>query len=324
MADTPDSYRMISKLQFHYWFSDKSHTMDALVHNKCERELLELTKIVAKICGVSIKMETEPSGKGGLKSWLTVSAKSPKKTPALKIALVNSLVAASMATPNATSVQAILESLANKLFADKEMDDAQRAQLHHEINQLKEQASALIPLIDQNTIIKKRRSNFYDLLRKYQKVKSISVTLTDDSKKPVTEEQLIAREGFTQYLITGNTTATQVIEQAQIEIISPVLMKGNHKWKGMYNGAAISFVMKSEDFMGLVQSGKVEFKSGSMITCTLQIEKKINGAGVERIIGYNILGVGSYSENGKTIETPEGKQKQKQNVISKRQLDLFG
>ncbi|NOS94313.1 MAG: hypothetical protein HOP30_20560 [Cyclobacteriaceae bacterium] len=64
MADTPDSYRMISKLQFHYWFSDKSHSMDALVHNKCERELLELTKIVAKICGVAIKMETEPSGKG--------------------------------------------------------------------------------------------------------------------------------------------------------------------------------------------------------------------------------------------------------------------
>ena len=324
MADTPDSYRMISKLQFHYWFSDKSHTMDALVHNKCERELLELTKIVAKICGVSIKMETEPSGKGGLKSWLTVSAKTPKKTPAIKVALVNTLVAASVATPHSISAQAAMESLTNKLFADKEMDDAQRTQLHHEVNQLKEQATQLIALLDQDSVIKKRRSNFYDLLRKYQKVKSISVTLTDDAKKTITEEQIIARDGFAQFLITANTSTSQIIDQAQIEIISPVLMKGNHKWKGLYNGAAISFVMKSEDFMGLVQSGKVEFKSGSMITCTLQIEKKINGAGVERIIGYNILGVGGYSENGKTIETPEGKQKQKQNVISKRQLDLFG
>jgi hypothetical protein len=44
---------------------------------------------------------------------------------------------------------------------------------------------------------------------------------------------------------------------------------------------------------------------------------------VERIIGYNILGVNSYSENGKPIETPEAKQKQKVNTANKKQLDLF-
>ena len=84
MANAPDLFGMISKLQFHYWFSDKTHTMDALVHNKCEHELLELTKAVAKLCGVAIKMETEPSGKGGLKSWLTLAAKSPKKNTSPK------------------------------------------------------------------------------------------------------------------------------------------------------------------------------------------------------------------------------------------------
>lgn len=324
MADTSDSYRIIRKIQFHYWFSDKSHMMDALVHNKCERELLELTKVVAKICGVSIKMETEPSGKGGLKSWLSISAKLPKKTPAMKVALINTLVAASVATPSASSAQVVVDAWVNQLMSDKEMNDAPRVQLQQELSQLKEQATALIPRVDQNTIIKKRRSNFYDLLRKYEKVKNFSVTLTDDAKKSVTEEQLIARDTFPQFLITANTSVTEIIELAPIEIISPVLVKGHHKWKGMYLGSAISFAMKSSDFMELVQSGKIEFKSGSMIHCTLEIEKKMNGAGIERIKGYNILGVSSYSETGKTIETTEGKQKQKQNVISKRQLDLFG
>jgi hypothetical protein len=324
MADILDAYSTISKLQFHFWFSDKTHTMDALVHNKCERELLELTKAIAKECGVAIKIETEPSGKGGLKSWLTIVAKSPKKTPHAKIALVNLLVAGSVATPNHASTGEVTNALLDRMLADKELSEVQREQLKQETKQMKAEAAIMFPMLDQNSVVKKRKSNFYDLLRKYQKVKSISVTLTDEAKKPVTEEQLIARDGFKTFIVSSDAVVPQLMENAQIEIISPVLVKGRHKWKGMYNNAAISFIMKSDDFMSMVQSGKVEFKSGSTITCTLEIEKKINSAGAERIVGYNILSVGSYSENGKTIETPEAKQKQKQNTVSKRQLDLFG
>lgn len=324
MANAPDLFGMISKLQFHYWFSDKTHTMDALVHNKCERELLELTKAVAKLCAVAIKMETEPSGKGGLKSWLTLAAKSPKRTPLQKIVLVNTIVAASVSTPNNTSVQGAIDTCLDKLIDEKELDEAKRTSLQQDILQLKAAAANLLSSLDQDTVIKKRRSNFYDLLRKYLKVKSISVTLTDEAKKPLTEEQRVDREDFKNFIVQSNAVAPQTVEHAQIEIISPVLMKGKHKWRGMYNGSAISFVMKSDDFMEMVQSGKVEFKSGSSIVCTLEIEKKINGAGAERIIGYNIVSVSSYSEGGKTIETQEPKQKQKQNTVSKRQLDLFG
>jgi hypothetical protein len=323
MANAGDSHRMTFKLQFHYWFSDKSHTMDALIHNKCERELLELTKAVAKICGVNIKMETEPSGKGGLKSWLSITAKSPKKTAVAKIALVNTVVATCVATPGQASMNEMGNALLDSL-ADKISEEAGKEQLQKDIHALKIEFANLLPLLEQSSVVKKRRSTFYDLLRKYQKVKSISVAFTDEIKKPITEEQLVAREEFKAFIVSSNTVAPQVVENAEIEIISPVLMKGKHKWRGMYKGEPISFVMKSDDFMTLVQSGKVEFKSGSTISCTLQIEKKINGVGVERIMGYNILGVGSYSENGKTIETPEAKQKQKQAVVSKRQLDLFG
>ncbi len=316
-----DLFSMISKLQLHYWFSDKTHTMDALVCNKCERELLELIKAVAKLSGVSIKMETEPSGKGGLKSWLTIAAKSPKKTPVFKIALVNTLVAACIATPNDATSQAITTDLIDQLLKENEIDSEQS---HEDALQLKSAAIRLFPLLDQDGVIKKRRSNFYDLLRKYQKVKNISVALTDAAKKPLIEELVVARDSFKNFIIHSNAVAPQVIEQAQIEIISPVLTRGKHKWRGVYNGSGISFVMKSNDFMELVQSGKVEFKSGSTITCTLEVERKINGVGIERIMGYNITSVASYAEGGKTVETPEGKQKQKHATVSKQQLDLFG
>lgn len=322
IANARDSNGMICKLQFHYWFTDKSHTMDALIHNKCERELLELTKAVAKICTANIIMETEPSGKGGLKNWLTITAKSPKKTSATKIMLINAVVAAYVVTPNQTSISTAYDALPDKFFS--ELADAQREQLQQEFNQLKSVFSNLLPLFDASGVLKKRRSNFYGLLRNYQKVKSISVALTNETKKPITEDVLIAKERFKGFVVSSNAVAPELVEHAQIEIISPVLTKGKHRWRGVYKSEPISFVMKSDDFMTMVQSGKVEFKSGSSISCTLQIDKKINGVGVEKIIGYTILDVGSYSENGKTIETPEAKQKQKQPVVSKRQLDLFG
>ena len=60
------------------------------------------------------------------------------------------------------------------------------------------------------------------------------------------------------------------------------------------------------------------------INCTLEIEKKITGVGIEKITGYTIIHVVSYFENGKTVETTEGKQNKQKQITSKTQLDLFG
>lgn len=324
MTENSELYHTISKLQFHYWFSDKKHVMEALIYNKCERELLELTKALAKVCSVSVNMEVEHNNKGGLKTWLTLSAKTPKKTPASKLAVVNLLLASCMATANQVSIGEVLRQLLNSLTGDKELNKAEREQRKQLFEHLKSEANNYVARLDQHPVIKKRRSNFFDLLRKYQKVQSISLVLTDHTKKIVTEEQVLLRDHFKNFLLSSAIVAPQIVEQAQIEIISPVLVSGRHKWKGNYNGAPISFVMKSDDFMEMVQSGKVEFKSGSAIACTLEIEKKMSSTGAERITGYNIIHVSSYSENGKTIVTTEEKQKQKQQAVSKRQLDLFG
>jgi hypothetical protein len=311
------------KLQLHYWFGDKSHTMDALVYNKCEREILELTKAVAKVCEVAIKMETEPSGKGGLKSWLALIPRYPKKTSAAKMKLVTALVG--------TVIVAQDQKIANELMT-MWMDKLSEANDNADI--VKEEAQKKLLLLEQNGVVKKRRSNLYDLLRKYSKVKSFSVALTDEAKKPLTEEQLVEREAFKTFVLSANAMAPQILENASIEIISPVLVSGKQKWKGMYKGTLISFVMKAEEFMTMVQSGKVEFKSGSTIICTLQIERKMTATGTEKITNYNIIAVNSYEEKGKPtekippVEIKQPKQKAsatpKPNNVSDRQLDLFG
>jgi hypothetical protein len=295
-----------------------------MVHNKCERELLEITKAIASLCGASIKMETEPSARGGLKGWITITAKSEKKTPPAKIALVTTLVTATLVTPIHASIGQAARQLIDTLFREKEFSEEQRAQLQLEIGTFKAAVNAMLPKLDQSNLLKKRRSNFYDVLRKYHKVKTISIVMEDASRKPISEEQFMSREEFNNFILISDQLKPLVMENVSIEIISPVLNKGKYKWKGLYNGSLISFTMKSDEFMSMVHSGKVEFKSGTTIHCTLEIEKKINSEGMERVTSYNIISVGSYFENGKSVETTESKQQKQKQTAAKRQLDLFG
>jgi hypothetical protein len=324
MTIVTDLFKNANKVQLHYWFNDKSHTMDALIHNKCERELLELTKAIASVCGVSIKMETEPSARGGLKGWVTIIAKSEKKTPAVKIALVTTLVTASMVTPRHVSIGQVAGELIDRFMLGNDISEDAKEQFEQAINSLKAESAALIPMLDQSNLVKKRRSNFFDLLRKYQKIKKISLVLDDSSRRPLTAEQFVERDAFKNFILVSDHLPPQVQENALVEIVSPVLSKGKFKWKGIYNSSPISFSMKSDEFISLVQSGKVEFKSGTTINCTLEIERKINSEGNEKITNYNILHVNSYQEHGKPVETTEGKQQKQKQEVPKRQLDLFG
>ena len=71
----------------------------------------------------------------------------------------------------------------------------------------------------------------------------------------------IKREEFQKYILVSNELETFVDEKAIVEIVSPVLKKGNYQWRGIYNGEALRFNMKSNEFKTLVQSGNIEFKN---------------------------------------------------------------
>ncbi len=58
-----------SKLQLHYNFIDHSHTMDAVIRNNCERELLAIVKEITTVLELDVKIETEAFIEGGLKPY---------------------------------------------------------------------------------------------------------------------------------------------------------------------------------------------------------------------------------------------------------------
>ena len=121
--------------------------------------------------------------------------------------------------------------------------------------------------------------------------------------------QKIPQTDFDKYIIQQDTLEDEIIENAMVAIVSPVLSKNikNIKWKGYYNGELVSLVMKSEEFVTSVDEGLIEFKNGFIINCNLRIEREKKKDDEEKR-KYIVTEVISYVINEKIFETMEGKR----------------
>lgn len=190
-----------------------------------------------------------------------------------------------------------------------------------ELHQTNTEIQEISKKLEKNNIIKKRRSNFYEQLINYDKIERVSFKVENNNY--TISEKFIKKENFTKFILHTDIIDPQNIENAIIEIISPVLKKGNYKWTGIYKNESIPFSMKSAEFKELVQKGNVEFKNGFTIKCLLQINNKIDNEGIIKVTGYEVLRVDNYFINEKPVETSEGKKHRKLKEAEKQMLKLF-
>lgn len=311
----------VNTLEIHYNFKGFDHTMDALVHNRCEYEVIGILQEISRILGSEVTIETEPLGVGGLRKWLSVAKKQEDKNATITVTIITAIVFLFLITP-ATE---LLEQLVERQFEDKELIELTKEKLRLEIEKLKGEKNSLLNELDTNLTIKKKKSNFYQHLEKYHKVDNVSFTTLDESKKYDTKEITIKRNEFKSFILITDLIKPMEDQNAIIEIISPVLKKGQYKWNGIYEGNSIKFSMKSDEFNSLVQSGQVEFKNGSSIECHLIINRKVNSEGMVIITSYEALRVNKYFENENPIETKEGRSYRinSEELNKNKQLQLF-
>ena len=303
-----------SSVELHYWFSDASHKMDAVVQNKCEAELLSVIKTIATELGASITIETEPIGEGGIKRWFNIVNKRYARRKLATPDVVTAVVTALMAAPlDIASIVVGGNTPAEGKQSDTDID-------YEQLNiTLKEKE------LDKHTVVMKRRSNFYQQLWRYPKLEKVSFIIQNDKKVNQSKDYTIERSHFSKYILKTDLLEPLEVDDALIEIISPVLKTGNYRWRGLYEDKAIIFSMKSNEFKNLVQTGVIEFKNGTSIKCQLEMKRKINSQGIEVITEYNILGVNEYFNSEiPAIQTKEGKAKKKKAPMVIQQLDLFG
>ncbi|MDL2322860.1 hypothetical protein LJC52_02635 [Bacteroidales bacterium OttesenSCG-928-A17] len=330
-------------LELHYWFKDQTHTMDAIIQNKCESEFLGVITEIAKSLGYDVLIETEPLSEGGLRRWFKILLKKDSDKKTILIALITAFTTSVIFTPIGTSLAEIGKQIIEKVFEDDEIKEIEKEilkarlrnieedsktkeleqqKIKEEIKSLQIDSESKLQNLSNNIIISKKKSNFYTILDKYPKVEQFSITIENEDKHHVLDESVIQRANFKEFIIVSDELKSIKDENAIIEIISPVLKKGDYQWKGIYKGESISFNMKSNEFKTLVQTGNIEFKNGSSINCILEIKRKIDNEGNVKITEHNINQVNEYFENDTPIETPEGKRYRQKQEADKQQLKL--
>lgn len=322
-ADGSVSVLSNNRLEVHYYFGDKTHTMDAIVQNRCEHEFLGLLKQIAATFDSDIVIETEPIGDGGLRRWFRVVSRDEDKRATITTAVIAALATTIVVTPISTSISTAITEAAEVVFEDKEMNEIQKEKAKLEIEKLKLEIQAQKNTLERNNAIRKKKSNFYDNLEKYPKVQKVCFVIDNPNRPKTRRVKIVERTAFKEYILVTDDLEPVETDGATIEIISPVLKKGKYRWMGIYNGQAIPFHMNSTDFKSLIQNGTIEFRNGTSINCNLLIKRKVDNEGVEIVTGYYVTRVNSYFESDKPVETPEGKRHRQKKEFEKLQTNLF-
>jgi len=310
-----------SKFEVHYYFSDDSHSMSALVRNKCEAEFLAVASEVANVLGVPLKLDCEALREGGIREvWEALGENSAQ------IALV-------------ISTLALIWSVVPK--TDQELVDLQKEDIRLSIEERKlsinkikldlenekasiESVKDAAKIVSDNYKVATRKSNFYKILLSYQKVAKLGFTERNIEGQAVTEEKVVFRSEFENFILKSNQLEPLMDNNANIEIVAPVLKEGKAKWKGLYKDKPISFAMDDNDFRSAVISKQLSFKNGDEIVCVLLIHKKIDELGDIVISGYSVEVVLENIQSGFLRETPQGKSFRHTKKRQDGQSDIFG
>ncbi|OYU78953.1 MAG: hypothetical protein CFE23_16300 [Flavobacterium sp. BFFFF1] len=299
--------------------------MDALIQNKCEYELLGIVKEIAKQFDVEIFIETAPLENGGLRRWFRIATREENRKATITTGVITVLLTILLTTPITKTYDKVFE----KLYEDKEekaldtdlkKEQLKNLQLQNSKLQREEDREEQAKFLNENTVIKKKKSIYYESLKSYPKVEKVSYIINNQNK---TTEIFISRNSFEEFILLSDDLEPIITEDAIIEIVSPVLKKGHYKWMGIYNGETINFNMQSLEFKNLVQSREVEFKNGTSINCIIRQRRRIDNEGQIKTVAYDVTQVNSYFENDNPVETFEGRKYRQRREADRQQLDLF-
>lgn len=325
---------MANKLEIHYYLENDEHSMNALVRNKCETELLAIFKEVCATFDIDLPVETLAYREGGLKEiWKFLGENGVQIQTTLAIftlVLTIASIALSRVPLADTEKDQREKELAELSIEEKRLSIEEKRLTIQKLK--KEMASGEVApetielgakAAAQNLKIHARKSNFYRLLDQYSKVTGIGLSQLDQNNAHLSNERFIPRADFKNHILLTNDLPVESIESAMVEIVSPVLKGGNYHWKGVYQGKPISFVMTDAEFKNSVLRKEVSFQHGSSIECVLQVSRKLDEFGEVVVTGYSVPTVIQKVDGEQKFETTQGRRYKVQSKFKEGQMDLF-
>ena len=309
------------KLETHYFLQNASHSIDAIVRNNCEAEFLDIAYEIIRLFELEIRLEAEPHEEGGFKDiWKFIGDNGIQLT--FIVAVLTLLMTLK---PSTDEELTSLQKEETKLSIEEKKLNIEKLKKELSSGASTEsvvQSAAVIASKANKVAVHK--SNFYKQLSHYPKVTQVGFSKLDENNNSIAPEAIIPRDDFQKFILLSNKLRVEIIKDAPIEIVAPVLRAGTAKWKGIYAGFPISFEMNDKIFKKAVISKQISFKNGDIIICVLEIHRELNEVGEVIIKNYSVPTVLDKIDNGVRKETESGKNFRREKALKKAQgsLDL--
>lgn len=312
--------KQANKIELHYFFRDETHTMNAFVRNECEKELLTIFKEVIQSLDIEVDVESEAFKEGGLKEiWKFLGKNGVQLT---LIVTVFGLLLSRIPVENKELVKLQIENLE----LDNELKRQELKKIKNEIRNEEELtndiAERVLEILDRDYKIIWHKSNFYKKLNFYPKVTKLTTQRLNEQNEPIEKEKTVERESFSKFILRSDIFPPNIDEEAVIDIISPVLKKGNFSWKGFYKGDIINFEMNDQSFKNSVLNKEIEFINGTAIKCVLQQNRKIDEVGLVKVVQNKVLTVIEIITGENYVATEQGKKYKRDKERKNDQLKL--
>lgn len=314
-------------LQLHYFLKDELHSVDAFVNNKAEYELLRIFKEVTSILELEgeLQFETIAIEEGGIKAFYKLISKKKNK---------RKIKNASLYLAGILSV-IVSDVVSDQINSDHEYEKLKKEEIRLRIEKLKrdledeETAEKDKTLIIQNLSVyiaetnkvKFFKSNFYSTLLKEEKIEQVSTQRLNENLEPITNENIVQRKDFDKFILHSVDIDPDFRESEIIEIVSPVLKKGNMKWKGIHNEKPINFYIRDGEFLTSVINKEISFSNGTSIIADIEFEQKMNDDGDIEIGTISIYNVTDVFEDSQRIETKRKKRNRELKNQTKMDFD---
>lgn len=283
-------------LQLHYFFNDETHTIDSILRNECEKELLFLFKEIAETLDLSLRLETEPTEEGGfIEIWSFLGENTIQITLIISVVTI---VLSRFTVENKELTQLQIENL--KLDSEIKRQELKKLNLEN----LREDKDLTDDIVKNSTdlVLKNyktswRKSNLFKKLNNYPKVDYIELQRLKD-RSSVGPPRKVLKGSFQKFILKSDDLPNLEIEGAIIDVISPTIKPGNFRWKGFYGKEIITFEMNHSRFKHDVLNGNVHFSNTFSIKVNMTQIRKIDQDGNVKVTNTIINRVITTIEHG--------------------------
>lgn len=257
-------------LQLHYYLKgENNHSMDASIHNECERYfvqgILSLNKYVNGALSVEIYATEEL---GGIKNKYKVFVNGAiiGLGAFASIAQLLSYFGVYFTNPNPNNPTETLTRIEVVEKIKSKMDSEEPFT-----------AEEFDYIASNDKDLRKLKSEYFKTAIKDETIESIEVDEIESNTNTPKPLGRINYNDFQKCVLPKEEDIDSNEIDTIIYIIAPVLIKGRgNSWRGICDGTSIDFKVTDKEFLENVYNHNISFSNGTYIRCKMRITQKVN------------------------------------------------